>query len=39
MTPDDDDVNLDKLQMRGVKKSILYMWNGGYSQAGMSKEK
>jgi hypothetical protein len=24
---DDDDVYLDKLQTRGVKKSILYMWN------------
>jgi hypothetical protein len=23
--PDDDDVYLDKLQTRGVKKSILYM--------------
>jgi hypothetical protein len=29
---DDDDVYLDKLQARGVKKSILYMWNVDYSQ-------
>jgi hypothetical protein len=29
---DDDDVYLDKLQTRGVKKSILYMWNVDYSQ-------
>jgi hypothetical protein len=29
---DDDDVYLDKLQTRGVKKSILYMCNVDYSQ-------
>jgi hypothetical protein len=29
---DDDDVYLDKLQTRGVKKSVLYMWNVDYSQ-------
>jgi hypothetical protein len=29
---DDDDVYLDKLQTRGVKKSIVYMWNVDYSQ-------
>jgi hypothetical protein len=28
---DDDDVYLDKLQTRGVKKSILYMRNVDYS--------
>jgi hypothetical protein len=28
---DDDDVYLDKLQVR-VKKSIHYMWNVDYSQ-------
>jgi hypothetical protein len=36
---DDDDVYLDKLQTRGVKKSILYMWNIDYYQEGISKEK
>jgi hypothetical protein len=29
---DDDDVYLDKLQTRGVKRSILYTWNIDYSQ-------
>jgi hypothetical protein len=29
---DDDDDYLDKLQTRGFKKSILYMWNVDYSQ-------
>jgi hypothetical protein len=29
---DDDDVYLDKLQTRGVEKSILYMRNVDYSQ-------
>jgi hypothetical protein len=36
---DDDDVYLDKLQTRGVKKSILYIWNVEYSQEGIRKEK
>jgi hypothetical protein len=27
-----DDVYLDKEQSRGVKKSILYMWNVDYSE-------
>jgi hypothetical protein len=35
----DDDVYLDILQRKGVKKSILYMWNVDYSQYGTSKEK
>jgi hypothetical protein len=29
---DDDDVYLDKSQTKGVRKSILYMWNADYSQ-------
>jgi folate-binding Fe-S cluster repair protein YgfZ len=29
---DDDDVYLNKLQTRDVKKSILYRWNVDYSQ-------
>jgi hypothetical protein len=27
-----NDIYLDKLQTRGVKKSIVYMWNVDYSQ-------
>jgi hypothetical protein len=30
-TDDDDDVYLDKLQTRGIKKNILYIWKVDYS--------